>query len=422
MAQRARQRRQYGTGSITQRPDGRWVGRFEAGYTSSGNRRRVAVYGATEAEAKAKLKEKQRQIAAEGAPTAVSSRTTVKAWSEQWLEITQRSLRPKPWATDASAVRRWIIPTIGQRRLEDLSPADVRAVAEAQRDAGKSTSTARRTQMTLTSMLAAAQMEGHQIARRVFDVKPPALAVSDRTAMPVAEALAVLQVASYLPHGSRWAMALLHGMRQGECLGLTWDCVDLTVGLVRVEWQLQVLPYVDRGDKAAGFRIPDGYEVRHLVDAHHLVRPKTKKGFRVIPLVPAMREALEDWREIAPASPHDLVWPTTTGRPANDKQDRAEWYGLQGAASLRDQATGALPAIAVGHPAGRYYLLHEARHTTATQLLEAGVDPHQITAIMGHSSILTTRGYQHPGERPALAALEAVAGALRLPTRATMTS
>lgn len=400
---RERKRRQYGTGSVHPRADGRWAATIEAGYTASGARRRITVTGKTEAEAKAKLKEKQRQIAAEGLPTT-SSRTTVKAWSEQWLEITQRNLRPRPWATDRSAVRQWIIPTIGQKRLEQLTPADMRAVSEAQRAAGRSTSTALRTHQTLTSMLRAAIIEGHQVPRRVFDVKAPAVAANDRSSMSTPEALAMLKVASSLPHGSRWAMAFLHGMRQGECLGLTWDCVDLETGLVTVEWELQSLPYVTPRVPASGFRIPDGLKVRHLVDGYHLLPPKTKAGFRMVPLVPAMREALVDWKAVAPESPWGLVWPGPGGRPANEKHDREEWHRLQKEAGVR-------------HPAGRFYHPHEARHTTATQLLEAGIDPHQITALMGHSSIVTTRGYQHPGQRTALDALEAVAGALQLSPR-----
>ncbi|GAA1138795.1 tyrosine-type recombinase/integrase [Nocardioides aquiterrae] len=400
---RERKRRQYGTGSVYQRGDGRWAGVIEAGYTARGTRRRVTVTGKTEAEAKAKLKERQRQIAAEG-PPAASSRTSVKAWSDTWLEMTQRTLRPKPWATDRSAVRQWIVPTIGHKHLEQLTPADVRAVAEAQRKAGRSTSTALRTHTTLTAMLRAAITEGHQVPRRVLDVKAPTKAVSDRTAMSIPEALAMLQVASFLPHGSRWAMAFLHGMRQGECLGLTWDCVDLDAGLVTVEWELQALPYVEPRHPASGFRIPDGLAHRHLIDGFHLLPPKSKAGFRMVPLVPAMREALADWKEIAPKNPWGLVWPTVDGRPANEKQDREEWHALQGTAG-------------VGHPGGRYYHPHEARHTTATQLLEAGVDPHQITALIGHSSILTTRLYQHPGQRASLEAMQAVAGVLELSPR-----
>jgi site-specific recombinase XerD len=79
-----------------------------------------------------------------------------------------------------------------------------------------------------------------------------------------------------------------------------------------------------------------------------------------------------------------VVWPTTTGGPANDKHDRDEWRAIQGTAG-------------VGHPNGRYYDLHEARHTTATQLLAAGVDPRQITPLMGHSSILTPPRLPAPG-------------------------
>lgn len=409
-------RRAYGSGSVQQRcepkygcppvVDGerpkhsckaRWYGVIEAGWRPNGTRRRVTVSAKTEAECKARLKERQRQIDAEGvADTSVNARTTVKAWSEEWLNITRRTLRPKPWATDQSAVRVWIVPTIGHKRLDQLTPGDIRKVADAQRDAGRSTSTAHRTHVTLTAMLKAARQEGHQVPARVLEVKAPAIGASDRTAMSIPEALAMLHVASYLPHGSRWAMAFLHGMRQGECLGLTWDQVDLDAGLVTIAWELQSVPYVDRARPELGFRLPDGLPARHLVDSYHLLPPKTKRGFRVVPIVPAMREALADWKAIAPPSPYGLVWPAADGRPASEREDRAEWHAMQGTAG-------------VGHPGGRYYHPHEARHTTATQMLEEGLDPHDATAIMGHSSILTTRGYQHPSQRAALDAMEAIA-------------
>lgn len=393
---RAKTRRQYGTGSVYRRGDGRFVGVVEAGYTERGTRRRITVTGKSEADVKTRLKERARQVKAEGVPAEVSNRTTVKGWSDTWLAMTQRTLRPKPWATDKSAIGKWVVPTIGHRRLDQLTPADIRAVSEAQRAKGRSTSTAHRTHVTLLSMLRAAQQEGHEVPERVLGVKAPALAVHDRTAMTIPESLAMLHVASFLPHGSVWAFAFLHGLRQGELLGLTWPAVNLETGLVTIEWQLQPLPYVDVKDKALGFRIPDGYEVRHLTGCYHLVRPKTKKGFRVFPLLPAMAEALQDWREVAPENEWGLVWPAADGRPADDKDHRTEWYAMQGTANI-------------GHPAGRYYYPHEARHTTATGLLEDGADPHQITALMGHSSILTTRGYQHPSQRAALEMLEAAA-------------
>ena len=59
-------------------------------------------------------------------------------------------------------------------------------------------------------------------------------------------------------------------------------------------------------------------------------------------------------------------------------------------------------------------MLHEARHTTATLLLAAGVDPEIIKAILGHSSIVTSRAYMsvQPGMKQD--ALNAVGGLLRL--------
>src|SRR5690606_6470517 len=153
-------------------------------------------------------------------------------------------------------------------------------------------------------------------------------------------------------------------MRQGECLGLTWQAVDLDRGHLDISWQLQALPYLDR--QAGTFRIPDGYEAVHLHGAHHLVRPKSKAGFRVIPLSEFMWTALRQWQHEAPANDWGCVWPAlrpdrrnvVRPLPQLSRGDRDAWYALQDEAGVR-------------HPSGRHYVLHEARHTTATLLLEA---------------------------------------------------
>jgi integrase len=397
----ARPRRQYGTGSIGQRADGRWMGRIDAGFTREGKRRQVTVYGRTEAEAKAKLETKRKQIAREGVSIATHTSATVRTWALRWLDLRQRRVRPKTYAADKTAVHNWIVPVLGKRKLEALGPADIRALASAQTDAGLSTSSALRTHASFVKMLRDAILEGHDVPQRVLLTEAPAKAVSDRDAMTVESAVAVLSVAATLPHGSRWATALLQGMRPSECLGLTWDRVDFDRGIITIDWQLQSLRYVNSARKDLGVRVPDGYEVRQLAGTQCLVRPKSKAGYRVIPMVPWVRAALLGWRDIAPHSPHGLVWPNVAGGPASEPHDRDEWYGLQGAAG-------------VGHPAGRPYVRHESRHTTATLLLEAGVDPKIIQSIIGHSSIVTTRGYQHARVEQAAAALEQIAGQLQL--------
>jgi integrase len=418
-----RSRREYGAGSVYRRQsDGMWIGTLEAGWTASGARRRVVVSAKTEPAARRKLRDKKAEIEREGTPT-VGARVTVKAWADEWIAQAERTMRPSSYATARSSVRKWVVPAIGHKRFADITPADVRAIATAQRTAGKSSSTELRTHSVLMTMLKAALLEGHPLHPRVLATKPPTKAVSDRDAMSVDQALAILPWAGELHHGSRYLAALLQGMRQGECLGLTWEAIDLEANTITIEWQLKWLPYKVPRDRTSGFRVPDGYEVRRLsltplidedgkavapTGAAHLVRPKSKAGYRVIPIVPVMREALVAWKERSTGTigknPHGLVWPNLDGSPTYYKLDDEEWYAIQQAAGVHHEK------------AQRLFSIHEARHTTATLLLECGVDPTVIVAIMGHSSILTTRGYQHVRTERAREALQLVATRLQLKT------
>jgi integrase len=394
-------RQPYGAGSVYLRAhDNRWVGTIEAGYTKTGGRRRITVTAKTEAECKRKLRDRRKEIEREGEATPVG-RTTVKAWADEWVIDRATKDRPKTHTTDRGAVLAWIVPTIGHKRLDKLTPADVKAVTSALRAAGKSTSTAKRYHGVLIRMLKAAVQEGHNVPPRVLAVLPPEKAAHDRTALTVPETLAALEVASHLDHGSRWSVAFLDGLRQGEALGLTWPMVDLEAEALTISWQMQSLPYLDPRDRAKGFRVPDGYEARHLSGAYHLVRPKSKAGWRVIPLVPWAAGALRTWRTKAPASPHGLVWPNAKGGPANIRHDAAEWQAIQSTANI-------------GHPEGRYYHGHEIRHSAATLLMELGVPESVIIAILGHSSILVSRGYMHRGTDQAREALARVAERLQL--------
>jgi len=397
-------RRPHGTGSIYHDDArDRWVGSIELGWTSRGTRRRKRVIGTSERSVRTKILKVMRTAEAAEAPI-VGGKPTVRTWAEQWLTITADRLRPTTWATNRSAIRLWVIPTIGHRRLDTLTPADVRAVTRAILTAGRSPATARRAQAVLEGMLREAVMEGHSIPQRVLMVDGPAPGEHDRDAIPLHDALAILAVASARPDASRWVAALLQGMRPAECLGLTWDCVDLDAGTIDVSWQLKPLPYVISRDRSSGFRVPPGFTARRLDGALHLVRPKTASGHRLIPLVPWMATALAAWHQTGPASPHGLVWPRQNGRPQTDAADRQGWVCVVDAAQV----------ARVDGTTGRRYALYEARHTTATLLREAGRDDQTITSIMGHASILSTRAYLHTSSDRTLTALTDLADRLGL--------
>jgi len=390
--------------------DGRWVGSYDAGWTKAGTRRRPRVVAKTKAGAKTKLGEAIRKATAAEAP-AVGGKPTLKVWADRWLENRIDKVRPSTWKTDRSQVRNSIVPAIGHRRLDQLSPADVRALHRYMDVAGAPSSSVQRAHAVLGKMLKDAMIEGYTVPQRMLLIKGPGVGENDRDAIPLPDALDILQVVSGRPDASRWVAALLQGMRPAECLGLTWDAVDFAAGRIDVSWQLKPLPYKVARDRSSGFQTPRGFEARQLVGAMHLVKPKTKAGTRVIPLVPWMAAALRAWRELAPSSPHGLVWPRPDGAPQSDKDDRALWYAICEAArvAITEPNPGAGPDV---H--GRLPDLYEARHTAATLLRAAGADDATITAIMGHASILSTTAYLHTDQTRTLAALSKVTGTLGL--------
>lgn len=396
-------RRQYKSGSVFQRKDGMWVGRFEAGKDRDGNRRQITVTATTEPAVKTKLEDKKKEIARTGVPEKGSGRKlTVSAWAKTWQEITVNELRPGSYRADASALKVWIIPTIGTKRLENLTPADLRSVTSAQRKAGRGQSSLVRTHTTLVTMLTAAAGEGHFIPPAVFHVKRPKPGEDDRQAIPVDDALKILKVISTRKDASLWAALLLQGLRQGERLGLTWDCVDFDDMSLDISWQLQPLPYIDNKNKHLGFRIPDAYVTRHLYRRFHLVRPKTKKSRRIIPMTTWMADSLRAWQAVAPTSEYGLVWPGDDGLPRIAPDDLAEWKAIQKAAGVE-------------HPAERPYVLHEGRHTTVTLLLNLGVEREVVEAIVGHSKLI--EAYDHSNKMPkSRVALEQLAEQLALTT------
>lgn len=415
-------RRQYKSGSVYLRAsDGRWVGTLEAGETIDGRRRRVTVSAKTEALCKKAVEDKRRELIRNGTPLAgVETRTTVAQWAERWQKQTGKDLRPKSWATDASTIKRWIVPHIGKIRLDKLEPKHLIAVTDAMIDAGLSTSSALRAHATMRKMFRdAVVMEKHQIADGIFRMGAPKKAARSRGAIEISTAIELLEQARRNGTEARWMAALLQGMRQGECLGLTWGCIDFGKLTIDVSWQLQELPYRHGCETPCRrrfggdcphrtVRIPQGYEYRKLqagrAERLYLVRPKTARGQRVLPMVPWLTAALIEWRDRAPVNPDGLVWANPDGAPRLSTQDRDEWYALQDSIQVANLA---------GTVGGRW-MLHEARHTTATLLLEEGVDYEVIKAIIGHSDIEVTRGYQHVSTALARKALESVAKRLQI--------
>lgn len=114
-------KRANGEGNIRKRKDGRWEGRYTAGYDAKTGKRIIKnVLGKTQAQVKEKL---QAAIAeCQGLDVSRSEEYTVTTWLRTWYE-----LYAKPNVRTATAnryelmIERYTIPRIGSIKLKKLT-------------------------------------------------------------------------------------------------------------------------------------------------------------------------------------------------------------------------------------------------------------------------------------------------------------
>jgi len=381
--------------SIYAGSDGRWHGRVTMGVKSDGRPDRRHVTGKTEAEVTRKVQALERQRDAGRAAEAGRS-PTLEEWLRHWLDnIAARRVRASTLEGYRSKIEHRIIPGLGQHRLVRLErqPEHIEAFYVALERDGLSSATVLQVHRILSRALKVAAQRG-KIGRNPCElVDAPSLQREEVRPLTEDDARAILNAAKTERNAARWSVALALGTRQGEALGLSWQCVNLDDGTLRITWALQ----------------------RHRGRGLVLVPPKSRAGRRTMALPPQLVEALRahrtaqleermragsEWRGsglVFPdtGEPVELVFAQPNGRPIDPHRDWTEWKALLRRASVRDAR------------------LHDARHTAATLLLTQGVDVRVAMAILGHSSSQLTRDtYQHVIPELARDAIELVGSAL----------
>lgn len=382
-------RRDKGSGSISQRSsDGRWVG-YVTLPSHDGKRRRKVVTDRTKDGVVAKLRAVNRELAKAGdLPT---SSPTLEQWANRWLtETAAKRLKPRTLDSYRGVFDRYVLPPIGKVRVDKLTPAHVRQMHTYVTDTkGLSTTTALQAHRVLAKCLTDAERDGLTVRNVATLLDAPRKAVVERPSLTVEQAITLLRSVADDPHGApRWSLALFAGMRQGECLGLRREHVDLEAGTITVAWGLQRLTWKHGCTKArpcgkqrAGYcphrtmGIPDGMEA---VQAHGnlwLLRPKSRKSWRRVPMAAPLWEVMR--RHVDGMDPKALVFTTPDGLPWDPSDDSKVWHRALDAAGL--------PSMP----------LHSARHTAASLLFGLGVPEQTRMDILGHASATTTAGYTH---------------------------
>lgn len=346
-----------GEGSVFQRKDGRWVA---AAYVPSvdGGRRRVAQYGKTKTEAKAKLRE-MTDRAAKNIPAAPPG-LSVEGYLGEWLVHIKQHVRASTWTAYEANCRLHIVPIIGRRKLAKLTVRDVRLMLDQLRGQGAGVRTVQYVHATLRAALEHAFREEvvtRNVAKMVRVERP-----KPETKEPLSpdEAGALLAATADDEDHALWVVMLMLGLRRSEVCGLRWDNVDLdnrtlsvTHSVQRVDGKLRELP------------------------------TKTRRSTRTVPLPAMVHQALMTHRAATmPSSEYFpepvYVFGTKIGTPMEPRNLTRKWVTLAERQGIRK-----VP-------------LHGLRHACVSLLLAQGVHPRTVMEIVGHSAIeMTMNVYGH---------------------------
>lgn len=312
---------------------------------------------------------------------------TVEQWFTYWYEqIAVREVRPKTAERYRQITYKWVIPSIGTTRLSALSATVVRRVTDNMLRAGQSPDTANLAHRIMSASLEWAVREGRIGQNPAKLMAAPRKGVPDLDVLDLQETLEVYaHVRDHSgPQFALWATTLLTGARRGEIIGLEADRVT---DVLDISWQLQRFTWQHgcegrclnrRGAECPERRIdaPADYEYRHVKGGLFLTRPKSKNGWRIIPLVDPLASVLERHMADYPPNDNGLVF-TEHGRPIDPNDHSRNWRDLL-------KQTGI----------DRNVRLHDLRHGAIDLLTLAGVPDDVIVQIAGHASRMQTNAYK----------------------------
>ena len=239
-----------GLGSVRkrkrQRKDGSFYEYWEARvtlYYDSKTKQLVSktLTGKTQAEVIEKMKSLGVEPEAEES-AAVS--LSVKEWLDLWQGEYLESVKPSTAYLYGRDIALYILPQLGRYDLEDLTQPIIqkfynRLLHPASGKKPLSAKTVRDIHGVLHQALEQAVAAGELERNPSFGCKLPKVQKKEITPMENAQIKSFLERIEGHTHEYLYKITLFTGMREGEILGLTWDCVDLVKGTLTVRQQMR---------------------------------------------------------------------------------------------------------------------------------------------------------------------------------------
>ena len=355
-----------GGGTIRQRSDGRWEARYTIGRDpGTGKQVQKSIYGETQAEVRKKLQQATTAID-EGVYTE-PSKMTVGGWLDVWIKEYTGDLKPYTLKSYTGHVNNHIKPSLGAVKLSALNAPTMQAFINSLQREGLAPKSVKNNHGTLHKALQQAVELSYLRANPASACKLPR--VERTTIKPLEDDT----IASFLraikghQYETLYMVDLFTGMRQGEILGLTWDCIDFKAGTIHLYRQLTVL------------------------DAQYsFASLKNGKTRRIAP-PPSVMKALQEHRR------KQLQWRVLAGSAWSDSGlvFTNEIGGHLTHSSIYKRFKEII--VSIGCPDTRF---HDLRHSFAVMALQNGLDIKSVQESLGHySAAFTLDVYGHVTDR-----------------------
>ncbi len=274
MPRKSNTRAASGSGSIRQRADGSWEARFVAGHDpGTGKPIRKSVYAKTQKEARQRLA--QAVAAVDNKSYREPCKMTLGEWLDIWVDTYLTDVKPRTLKIYQTDIQLHIKPHLAAVKLDELDTHTVQRFFNTLLKSGKripkrdkdgkivkkggktvyeNAPLSAKTVKNIHGVLHGALRQA--VVNRYIPINP---ADGDFCKLPKIQKQEIkpldeAQIADFLKaiQGNRFEdlflVTLFTGLRQGEVLGLTWDCIDFDNNTLLINKQMQL--HQEQGIKA----------------------------------------------------------------------------------------------------------------------------------------------------------------------------
>lgn len=365
-------KRDNGSGTIYQRPNGSWQARIYIGKKEDGTPKFKYITGKTQAEVKRKIKEYN-----QGGNKTEIKKISVEEYIWNWAKLYKKgSIKDSSFDAIEKTIRNHIIPFIGSIQLQQLTSDDIqRLITDLKEKHGYSHSSVKKVYDCLNQVLTHATIKDDIVKnpmllvnmpdKRNFTQKEIKFFNREESAAIIEEATRAYSNGKPIyVYGDAYILMLNTGIRMGEAIGLEkndWDSEKKTL-------------HIRRNVQSVFKRDDDGERVGGKQLVYNTT--KTYSADRVLPLNKNATEALVRLCEKYPECPY-VIADTKQNIVPPERLERTFYYMLK---NLGFEKTG----------------VHSLRHTFASTLFAKKVDIKTISKLLGHANIqITLDTYVH---------------------------